>query len=133
MGEEVSILRGMTFGSILMFAVTILLAVSSLLWLGRMETPEFFFALIAAFVVLLITSKHLLRAIRYLVAVDTDAAAISMVRDAASVCDTAACNPALTPGQDAPVSLFTSQRVTTAEILTPPSVTEQTTNLLENK
>ena len=124
--------RGMVFGSILMFAATIFLAVSSLLMLGRMETPEFFFALIAAFVVLLITSKHLMRAIRYVVAVDADAAFVSVARDAVSLRD-AACSPALTPGQDLPVSLFTSQRVTTAEILTPPSVTEQTTNLLENK
>lgn len=35
--------------------------------------------------------------------------------------------------QNVPVSLFTAQRVTTAEILSPASVTEQTTNLLDDK
>lgn len=114
--------RGIVFGSVLMFAGTIVLAISSLLMLGRMATPEFLFALVAAFVLLLIISKHLMRAVRYLVAVDADVA----LGDAVD-------NPALPPGQDVPVPLFTSQRVTTAEILTPASVTEQTTNLLENK
>jgi hypothetical protein len=41
--------------------------------------------------------------------------------------------PALSAGQNVPVSLFAAQRVTTAELGSPPSVTEQTTNLLENK
>ena len=117
--------RRMVFGSMLMFASTIVLAVSSLLMFGRMETPEFFFSLMAAFVVILIISKHLIRALRYLVADDAEHAPVSMVATDSS--------PALTPGQDVPVSLFTSQRVTTAEILTPASVTEQTTDLLENK
>ena len=117
--------RGMVFGSMLMFASTIVLAISSLLMLGRMATPELLFALIAAFVLLLIISKHLMRAVRYLVAADADVAPVS-VGDAVS-------SPALPPGQDVPVSLFTPQRVTTAEILAPASVTEQTTNLLENK
>ena len=40
---------------------------------------------------------------------------------------------ALTAGQDMPIPLFMAQRVTTAEILSPTSVTEQITNLLENK
>ena len=106
--------RGMVFGSMLMFAGTIILAISSLLMLGRMATPEFLFALVAAFVLLLIISKHLMRAVRYLVAADADLAPLSAARDV-------------------PVSLFTPQRVTTAEILAPASVTEQTTNLLENK
>jgi hypothetical protein len=42
-------------------------------------------------------------------------------------------NPPLGVAQDTPVSLFAAQRVDTAEILTPASVTEHTTNLLENK
>ena len=117
--------RRMVFGSMITFAVTVFLAISSLLMFGRMATPEFFFGLMAAFVLLLIVSKHLMRALRYLVADDVEHAPVSIVA--------ADSGPALTPGQDVPVSLFTSQRVTTAEILTPASVTEQTTNLLENK
>ena len=127
--------RSMIFGSILMFTTTIFLAISSLLMFGRMRTSEFMFGLAAAFVLLLITSKYLRRALRYLVAEDADMAVFSrmgVAYDPVSIGD-AAPGPGLTAGQDVPVSLFTSPRVTTAEILTPPSVTEQTTNLLENK
>jgi len=117
--------RGMIFGSILMFTSTIVLVISSLLMLGRMRTPQFLFALVVAFVLLLVLSKHLMRAVRYLVAGEQthDPAAVSA---ADSI-------PALTAGQNVPASLFTAQRVNTAEILSPASVTEQTTNLLENK
>lgn len=128
--------RRMVFGSMLMFTSTIFLAISSLLMLGRMRTPEFFIGLIAAFVLLLLFSKHLMRALRYLVvAADEDVAVSSrtdVARDPASVGD-AVSTAALMEGQNMPVSLFTSQRVTTAEILAPASVTEQTTNLLQNK
>lgn len=123
--------RGMLFGSILMFATTIVLAISSLLMFGRMRTPQLLFGLIAAFVLLLVLSKHLMRAVRYLVAGDmvpqTDVA-----HEPAAV-TAAGPSPALTAGQNVPVSLFTAQRVTTAELASPASVTEQTTNLLENK
>ena len=115
----------MVFGSMLMFAATIFLAMSSFVMFGRMETTEFFFGLLAAFVLFLFLSKHLMRALRYLVADDAEHAPAQILATDSS--------PALTPGKDVPVSLFTSERVTTAEILTPASVTEQTTNLLENK
>lgn len=43
-------------------------------------------------------------------------------------------NPALPPTQSLPVTNFVGgQRVTTAEVTRPPSVTEQTTNLLNNE
>jgi hypothetical protein len=120
--------RGMVFGSILMFAGTLVLAISSLLMFGRMQTPQLLFGLVAAFVLLLVLSKHLMRAVRYLVAGDvvltqTDVTAVNATDH----------GPALTAGQNVPASLFTAQRVTTAELTSPASVTEQTTNLLENK
>ncbi len=124
--------RGMLFGSILMFVSTILLAVSSLLWLGRMRTPEFFVGLLVAFVLLLAFSKHLVRAIRYLVAGDTSLSG-KVLTPESNLIDDAAVTPALPGVQGMPVSLFTSQRVSTAEIVSPPSITEYTTNLLENK
>jgi hypothetical protein len=117
--------RAMTFGSILMFASTIFLAISSMLMFGRMRTPEFLLGLAVAFVVLLITSKYLMRGLRYLVADEVTLDPVSLGE--------AIPSPALTEGQSVPVSLFTPQRVTTAEILTPASITEHTTNLLENK
>ena len=100
--------------------------------LGRMRTPEFFVGLMIAFVLLLFFSKYLMKALRYLVAADTSFSEKDLAHNPASSAADASTH-ALTAGQDIPVSLFTSHRVTTAEILSPPSVTEQTTNLLENK
>jgi len=42
-------------------------------------------------------------------------------------------SPALPAGYDTPISIFDMQRVNTAEIVSPSSVTEHTTNLLDNK
>jgi hypothetical protein len=124
--------RGMLFGSILMFTSTIVLAISSLLMLGRMRTPQFLVALVVAWSLLLVVSKHLMRAVRYLVAGDLVLPRSDVAPDPAAVsaADTA---PTLSAAQSVPVSLFTAQRSTTAEILAPASVTEHTTNLLEDK
>ena len=124
--------RGMLFGSILMFISTIVLAISSLLMFGRMRTPQLLFALMGAFVLLLFVSKYLMRAVRYLVAGEEVLPQIEVAHDPAPV-NAAGFGPAIAAGQNIPVSLFTAQRVTTAELASPPSVTEQTTNLLENK
>ncbi len=117
--------RGMLFGSILMFISTIALTISSLLMFGRMGTPQLLLAMAGAFVLLLVISKHVMRAVRYLVASEA-----AQDPEAMSTADSI---PALAAGQNVPASLFTAHRVTTAEILSPASVTEQTTNLLENK
>jgi hypothetical protein len=124
--------RGVLFGSILMFVSTIFLAVSSLLMLGRMRTAEFFVGLLVSFVLLLFFSKYLVRALRYLVAGDTSLSGKVLTPDSNSI-DAAASSPALPGVQSIPVSLFTAQRVNTAEMISPPSITEHTTNLLENK
>ena len=126
--------RRMMFGSILMFLSTVFLAISSVSLFGRMSTAEFFVVLAAACGLLLVFSKHLLRALRYFIANDP----ILVLPQAAGTTVQVAGGdaipaPALGAGQNAPVSLFGSERVTTAEILTPASVTEHTTNLLENK
>jgi hypothetical protein len=42
-------------------------------------------------------------------------------------------NPALPVGHDTPITIFDLQRVNTAEIVSPSSVTEHTTNLLDIK
>ena len=124
--------RRMVFGSILMFTNTILLAITSLLTVGRMRTAEFFVGLVIAFVLLLIISKHLMRALRYLVAGEADVAPVSQANAATGPLSVGDAVPTLGAGQGTPVSLFASQRVATAEILTPASVTEHTTNLLDN-
>ncbi len=121
--------RGMLFGSILMFISTIVLAITSLLMFGRMRTPQLLFAMVAAFVLLLVLSKYLMRAVRHLVASDVVLPQTDVAHDPIIAAES---GPALTAGQNVPASLFTAQRVTTAEITSPASVTEQTTNLLEN-
>lgn len=99
-----------------------------------MRTPQFFLGLLVAFVILLTVSKYLMRALRYLVAADpgVPVSQTDVARDAVAVSD-AAPDPVLSAAQGVPVSLFAAQRVTTAEILSPASVTEHTTNLLEDK
>ena len=124
--------RGMLFGSLMMFTSTIVIAISAMLMFGRMMTPQLLFALIATFIVLLVFSKQAIRAIRYLVASDVVVPENDVAPDPGTV-NVAGSSPALTAAQNLPVSLFTAERVTTAEILSPASVTEQTTNLLENK
>ena len=127
--------RRMVFGSILMFVSTVFLAITSVSMFGRMSTAEFFFALGAICVFLLLTSKHLLRALRYLIVGDADGAVLTQAAGATVPVSggDAIPAPALGAGQNAPVSLFGSERVNTAEILTPASVTEHTTNLLDSK
>ena len=73
-----------------------------------------------------------MRALRYLVVGDTSLSGKELMPDPDSIAS-AAGGPALAAGQEVHVSLFTGQRVTTAEIVTPTSITEHTTNLLENK
>ena len=124
--------RGMLFGSILMFVSTIFLVISSLLWLGRMRTPEFFVGLLVSFVLFLLLSKYLVRALRYLVTGDMSLSGKDLMPDLSSI-DDAASSPALPGAQTMPISLFTGQRVNTAEIVSPASITEHTTNLLDNK
>ena len=124
--------RGMLFGSTLMFASTILLVVTSLLMFGRMRTQEFLMGLVVTFFLLLVVSKYLMRAIRYLVAGEMVLPQTGVAHDQDAV-GSAGSGSSIAAGQSVPVSLFTAQRVNTAEMLPPASVTEQTTNLLEKK
>ena len=124
--------RGMWFGSLLMFASTILLVISSLLMFGRMRTPQLLFALAVTLVLLLVISKYLMRALGYLIAGDLVLPQTDTAHDPALVI-AAGSGPLLSAAQSVPASLFTARRVTTAEIASPPSITEHTTNLLENK
>lgn len=125
--------KTMIFGSLLMFASTFFVAITSLFMFRRMRTLEFFSGLFAAFVLLLFVSKYLMQAVRYLVSADAEVVArTSVVSDELAI-DDAASTPALKAAAGVPVSLFTSPRVTTAEIVPPSSITEHTTNLLEKE
>lgn len=125
--------KEMGFGATLMFVSTILSAIASLQLFGRMNTPPFFVGLLTALALLLVIAPFLIRALRHLVAEEAGAAKFPRT-DVASepISAVAAGNSglALPAAREVPISVFDSPRVTTAEIVMPPSVTERTTNLL---
>lgn len=127
--------RGMVFGATSMFMSTIVLAISSLVLLGRMRTPPFFIGLILSFLLLAVLGRYLMRGLQYLV---TDESTAPLSQPAEDSIQTSALgpvftSPALTAAHDKPISIFELQRVNTAEIVSPASVTEHTTNLLDDK
>lgn len=127
--------RGVVFGTTSMFISTIVLAISSFLILGRMWTTPFFVGLLLSFGLIASIGRYLMRGLRYLIA---DESTVQLSQAAADSHQTSALplvlgNPALTAGHHAPISIFDSQRVSTAEIVAPSSVTEHTTNLLDDK
>lgn len=127
--------RGLVFGTTSMFISTIILAISSFLMFGRMWTTPFFAGLLLSFGLLAIIGRHLMRGLRYLMA---DESTIQLAQATVDSHQTSALppvlgNPALTAGHQTPISIFAAQRVSTAEIVAPSSVTEHTTNLLDDK
>ena len=127
--------KGMGFGATLMFISTIALAVSSLFMFGRMNTPQFMVSFVVAFAFLLLIGRHLMRGLQRLVQ-DESTVSVSQPAGAPAQPATLAAafdQPSLTTGQVDPIPIFSTQRVTTAEIVAPSSITEHTTNLLDNK
>ena len=124
--ELASSQRGLCFGATLMFVSTVLIAITSLLMFGRMKTTEFFVGLAFAFPFCLLVSQYLMRGLRYLVEGESGERKVALSRDGSDV-------QALPAAKTIPVSLFGTQKVQTAEIITPSSITEHTTNLLETK
>jgi hypothetical protein len=114
--------KGMGFGATLMLISTIGLTVGSLLMFGRMRTEPFFIGLIVAFALLLVVSRFLMRGLQYLV---TEESAVEFAGPIRSM--------PLQAAQDEPIPVFSAQRVQTAEMVPPVSITEHTTNLLNNR
>jgi hypothetical protein len=125
--------KGMGFGSTLMFLTTIGLTIASLLMFGRMQTEPFFIGLIVAFAVLLVISRYLMRGLQYLVTEETTVSSSPSTEPFTQIAETTFRSLSLPVAQDEPLPIFTSQRVQTAEMVPPGSVTEHTTNLLDNK
>ena len=127
--------RGMAFGVTSMFISTVVLAISSLLILGRMQTTPYFIGLLLSFALLLLVGRHLIRGLQYLIADESTVPLSQRVSDSHQTPGLASVPgiPALPAGHDTPISIFDIQRVNTAEIVSPSSITEHTTNLLDNK
>ncbi len=115
--------KGMCFGASLMFISTVLLTIGSLLAFGRMRTDSFFIGLGLAFAVLVVISHFLMRGLQYLVIEESPK----------QITEPVFSSLALEAGQSEPIPVFGAQRVQTAEIISPVSITEHTTNLLDKK
>lgn len=125
--------KGMCFGSTLMFISTVLLTIGSLLMYGRMKTTPFSIAFVLAFVLLLVFSRFIMRGLQYLVTEESTVSFSPPIGPPDQIGGPAFSGLPLQAGHDEPVSAFGAQRVQTAEIVTPGSITEHTTNLLDKK
>jgi len=122
------------FGAAMMFISSMLAAYISSIAPGPSEELAFFLALLILFLLTLLSSKFLMRAIQRLT--DDEKPANKSVLtgpDPVNQFGTTLNTQALPPQQSVPVSLFDSQRTDTKEIVEPPSITEHTTSLLNEK
>jgi len=119
--------KGLNIGATLMLASTFLLSLVSFFMFGRMKTSAFYAGLVVVFTLLLFVSRQFLRGLQYLVFDETPISTSEHNPTIAAGVD----RQTLTAGQGTPIPIFGAQRVTTAEIVAPSSITEHTTNLLE--
>lgn len=125
--------RGMGFGATLMFVSTIILAIGSLVTQGRMNTALYLIGLILSFGLLLVICRYLMKGVQYLVSEDSAISAPSVgALSHAPGSILSSSTPALQAAQE-PIAVVNLHRATTAEIVAPASITEHTTNLLDDK
>lgn len=122
--------REMGFGTTLMFLGTVMSAILSFLVAGRMQTTVLPLGVLVTFVVLLVTSPYLLRALRYLIRDETTVpTGPNLIKE-----NNAPFQRELPSAHEPPIGIINSPRVDTAEIrLSSASVTEHTTSLLSEK
>lgn len=125
--------KGMCFGATLMFISTFVVTMGSLMLFGRMKTEPFFISLTLAFVLLLVISRFLMRGLQYLVTEESTVSLSPSAGPHGQIPGPVFSSLALQAGQDEPIPALSSQRVQTAEMVSPVSITEHTTNLLEKK
>jgi hypothetical protein len=121
------------FGVVLMLLGTVASAYLSGIFWFRMKTPQFFMMLVAAFVILLLVAPHLLKLLRNLLNEEPRPATLTNATSVVNVQSGGASDTrALPPSHSVPVSILETPRIITAEIAVP-SITEHTTNLLNDK
>jgi hypothetical protein len=126
--------RETCFGATLMYVGTILSACSMAMVRGSLESSAFFITLMTIFVFLLLTSHRLMDGARSLLnEKENTPANATDLRHNAHLLETAQAARTLPPAQGVPVSVLDAQRIQTAEMAQPLSVTERTTSLLKNK
>jgi hypothetical protein len=122
----------MNAGTTYMFVGTLLATLCAFIVPDSAATVAFFTVLLSIFTLLMLFSHRLLRATQMLLTDDKEQHAPSIAWPRAGL-DASASDRALPPAQGVPVSIFGAQRVTTAEMAAPPSVTERTTSLLQDE
>ena len=129
--------RGLAFGALLMYLGTVLSACAATLVPGRVGVPAFFFTLLTVFALLLVFSRSLMRAAQELLTEERPQPAGILRPSVAPASlprvDAVAEGAALPPARGTPVTIHGAQHVGTAEMVAPPSVTERTTSLLDDK
>ena len=127
--------RGMSFGALLMYVGAILSACAATLVPGRMGVPAFFLTLLMVFPLLLLFSRHLMQSVLELVSGETPRpAGLPRTRvTTASLPDVSGDVSALPPARVMPMTFPDAQHAVPAEMAAPPSVTERTTALLNDK
>lgn len=125
--------KEMCFGSTLMFLSTLVSAIISLVIYGRMRTEPFFMGLTLAFAFLLVISRFLMKGLQSFVTVESTGSVSQPARGADQIAEPSLSSLLLQVGHDEPIPAFGAQRVQTAEIVSPVSITEHTTNLLDKK
>ncbi len=127
--------KGRSFGAFLMYVGTVLSVFAATMVPARWGTPSFFITVLTVFVLLLLFSTRLMRAVQDLVpgkekpSADLPPGVATAPLSRLGVAE----QVALPSARYTPVPSFGAQRVSTAEIVAPPSVTERTTNLLGDK
>jgi hypothetical protein len=129
--------KEVSIGATLMFIGTLLSAFAALLVPGRMGGLAFFSVLLLVFTSLLFSSRRLMRAAQGLLT-GGEVRAIDGPRSLAvsgltAEVETVSEASAVPGGPGLPVRISDARGHTTGEIVTPPSVTERTTSLLEKE
>ena len=125
------------FGAVLMYVGTLLSACAATVVPGRWGITALFFTLLAVFTLLLLFSRRVMQTMQDLLTEEGPRPA-GLLRPGVATAslpgvDTVFEGAALPPARGTPLTTLGAQRVRTAEIAAPPSVTERTTSLLGNE
>ena len=133
-GETTAGQKGMAFGALLMYLGTVLTTCAATMAPGRVWVPTFFFTLLTVFVLLLLFSRSLMRVVQELVSQEESQPAgfprSRVSPDLLSGISSSNGVAALTSGRGLPATSLGAQRIRTAELAAPPSITERTTSLI---
>jgi len=129
--------RDMSFGATFMFIGTMLSACAATMVPGHMGVPAFFIALITFFALLLPFSHHLMGAVQNLFtdgeSLQPNGLRLPVAPGQSIETGDVSQAPALPEAQSTVDKVLDGWRYTTGEVVSPPSVTERTTNLLDDK